>query len=263
MKRRLPFLKARTVLHLRAREARYYFADWSFRNARNRKHNILIFGQGRSGSTLLEQLLISTGYFKGHHEVLNTVTRQVFFPTNYVRGIGRAGKNENAIVHVKPEHLKQSRKRPVDIRSFLESLIEDGWTIVHIQRQNVMRQLLSKDIAKSRGEFHKTDDQRENIKLIITENDFFERYERHIQRQADENDMLKGLPVLNVVYEKHLEFSSYHQSTIDRLIEHIGLDRRPVFVSLKKIATDSPSDILMNYDELRAACQAKSLEWTL
>lgn len=106
----LPFLELRTVMALRLLEIRAYLADCKGPSAGRNKKNVLIFGQGRSGTTLFEELMVSTGHFIGRHEVLNTVTREVIYPTSFVRGIGRMTPSENVILHVKPEHLGRARR---------------------------------------------------------------------------------------------------------------------------------------------------------
>ena len=50
---------------------------------------VVIFAQGRTGSTLLESLLCSTGHFFKNGELLNNDTgkNEIIFPTQYIRGL--------------------------------------------------------------------------------------------------------------------------------------------------------------------------------
>lgn len=262
---KLPFVKTRTLIRLRAQEARAYLADLRGPSASAGKKNILIFGQGRSGSTLLEHLLISTGYFTGHHEALNTVTREVYWPSRFIRGLGRTKAGGNVIVHVKPEHLGQSRPKlgPVDPRLFLDTLVADGWMVIHLQRQDVLRQMVSKYVAKARGGFHKTDDKVENIRLSLSEDEFIADYERRIGWLDAEKALFEGVPHHQILYEEHLEQPDRHQPTIDALLGTLGLSPRPVSTQLRKINATSPAELLANGAQLRAAFLARGWEWTL
>ena len=259
----LPLLQARTVLVLRGHEMRAYMADHKRPSASVSKKNVLIYGQGRSGTTLLESLMVSTGHFTGYHEALNTVTREVFWPTKFMRGLGRQSATNNIIAHVKPEHLGQSRRRPVDARNFLEALIEDGWFIVHIQRHDLVRKIMSKYVAKARGDFHKTDDTAEDIRLNIPESEFTAQYERRLSWLSAENALLNGLPHMRISYEEQLDRPERHQRTVDGICDQLGLACRPVSTRLKKIEASSPSDFLVNAEELRSAFVARGWEWTL
>lgn len=260
-----PFLKLRTVAALRLLEARAWLADRKGPQASAGKKNVLIFGQGRSGTTLFEQLMVSTGHFTGRHEVLNTVTREVLYPTSFVRGLGRLRPGENVILHVKPEHLGRARRKrgPVDARAFLEAMVADGWTIVHVQRRDVLRQMVSKYLAKARGAYHKTDDAEEEIRLDVPEAEFVAQYERRQGLLAEEDALLDGLPHLRLSYEEHLEQPETQQQTIDRVLAALGLASRPVSTELRKIAKGSPARFLANHDALRSAFASRGWEWTL
>lgn len=260
-----PLLKARTIAALRLLEARAYLADRKGRSASAGKKNVLIFGQGRSGTTLFEQLMVSTGHFTGRHEVLNTVTREVVYPLQFVRGLGRQVPDQNVIVHVKPEHLGRARRKrgPVDASAFLNVLVDEGWNIVHVQRRDVLRQMISKYVAKARGSFHKTDESSEDIRLDIPESEFLADYERRRSWLEDEVRLLDGLPHQVVVYEEHLECPENHQRTINTVLDQLSLEHRPVSTRLKKISALSPAKYLVNRDSLQNAFVAKGWEWTL
>ena len=98
LKQQLPFLRLRTSLVLHLREIRAYSAGLKNAGESERKKKVLIYGQGRSGTTLFEHLMCSTEHFVGYHEVLNTVTREVVWPIHYIRGLGRQFDDENIIL---------------------------------------------------------------------------------------------------------------------------------------------------------------------
>lgn len=263
-KKPLPFLKLRTLLVLRWREFEAYSADLKGSKASEEKKNILIFGQGRSGTTLFEHLMCSTGHFVGYHEVLNTVTREVLFPARYVRGLGRKTAGENVILHVKPDHLTFDRKSPVDSRRFLEFVVEDGWHIVHVQRTNVFMRIVSNYLALARGGYHKTDVGEEVQKpLHIPPDEFFMRYEKSWNLLNEEKRILGGLPHTKVNYENDLEKPWNHQCVVDNFLNELNLESKPVSTKLRKINKFPPHELISNLDELQEGFLARGWEWPL
>lgn len=263
LKQQLPFLRLRTSLVLHLREIRAYVAGLKNAGESERKKKVLIYGQGRSGTTLFEHLMCSTGHFVGYHEVLNTVTREVVWPIHYIRGLGRQFDDENIILHVKPNHLGQDRKRPVNVRLFLKAMYEDGWFIVHIQRKNIIMKMISNYLAVARGGYHKTDDKEEKHVLRIPPQEFFDRYDNHCLLLDEENTLLQGLPHIKISYERDLERTVCHQQTIDKVLEELGLEKRTVSTKLKKINNTSPEKLVENLDELHKGFLARGWEWTL
>ncbi|WP_226895226.1 hypothetical protein [Luteolibacter marinus] len=259
----LPFLRARTWVVLRVYEVAAYAADMFGARGTADKGNVLIYGQGRSGTTLLEDLLCSTGHFTGHHEVLNTVTREVAWPERFVRGLGRRRRSGNLVVHVKPEHLCQSRKRPVSPGGFLQTMLDDGWTIVHVERIDVPMQVLSKYIAKARGAWHKSDNSDEVVRLHIPAQEFLAKCKRCRSTLEAERKILDHIPHIRVTYEGDLEQASMHQAVVDRIVDEIGLERRPVSTLLKKINRKSSAEILTNIHEIRSAITEIGLDSAL
>lgn len=162
---------------MRALELRGCLHDILRRQRPGSKH-ILIYAQGRSGTTLLESLLVSTGHFTGMGEPLHGYTREVWAPIRYGRGLGRGAGGRNLVAHVKGSQLVRERQRPVDPGRFLRALHEDGWTIVHVRRLGIAEQVLSECLALARGAYHKTDDRPETMRLRIDPEEFVTRYER-------------------------------------------------------------------------------------
>ena len=253
-------LRRRTALVLRLLEARAYIADRT-RLQHKDSHHVLIFAQGRSGTTLLESLLVSTGHFVGHHEALNTYTREVVAPTSFVRGLGRMAGRDNIVVHVKGGHLGKDRRRPVDAAVFLAALHAEGWTIVHVVRERIADQVLSECLALKRGAYHKLDDRPEDLRIRIEPEEFLRRYDRRVRFRAEDEAALADLPRLTLTYENDLADPDRQQATVARVLDAVGLPRRSARTSLKKIIGPSPAERLLNVGEVRAALAARGIDW--
>ena len=141
---------------------------------------LVIFGQGRTGSTLLESLLCSTGYFHPKGELLNTSKGEILYPTQFIRGLSKRRSNENFIFHVKIYQLTRDRKRPIDPTSFLETPYREGWKVLYLRRKNKIRHALSNIVAKHRGSYPKNDDDKEKFKMLVNCQNFVERVEARL-----------------------------------------------------------------------------------
>lgn len=252
--RQIPKIVERRSLRTIGRDWRAYLLVLLRRKPRNVR--VVIFGQGRSGSTLLEDLLCSTGHFTRHGEILGKGARRVRFPTAFLKGSARRRRNENFICHVKPDHLRGDRERagalPVDIKLFLQSIIADGFKVIHLKRANKLGQFLSQRMAEARGEYHKRDDQLENQRLVVDREQLERGIERRRERDGEETVALNGFDFIEVEYERDLESPESHQQTIDRVLDFLALEHRPVQTSLRKVNRRPMSDIVENYDEFAA-----------
>lgn len=210
---------------------------------------VVIFAQGRSGSTLLESLLCSTGHFVENGELLNTELGDIIFPAPFIHGLSRLKRKKGFIFHVKIYQLTRDRKRALDACTFLESLYNEGFKVIFLRRKNVVKQCLSNMVAKKRGGFHKFDDKLENFKVTINCRSFVNRVKERSRFHQEEKAALANIEYHEVVYEDDLELDKAHQKTIDRLLEYLSLDRKESTTRHRKINTLPMDRLIRNYDE--------------
>jgi LPS sulfotransferase NodH len=208
----------------------------------------LIFGQGRSGSTLLESLLSSTGHFVPQGEVFGRKGRKIIYPERYLRGHSSRWPERNFLCHVKIHHLV-CRQRPVEPQPFLQRLSDDGWSIIFLRRTDRVRQALSHLVAEVRGEYHKRDDQPERIAVHVKRDRLEALVKRAVDGEREEQEALADIDYHEVVYERDLEDASKHQQTIDGVLDFLMLPRRPVSTSLRKVIAQPLREVVLNYDE--------------
>ena len=257
--RRLTPQYLRLLFGMRRMELRSYLHDAVLKPRPDAKH-VLIFAQGRSGTTLLESLLCSTGNFTGLGEPLHLHTREVWATVRHLRGLGR-GAQGNVVAHVKGSQLLHERRRPVDPYRLLRSMSAEGWSIVHVRRQGIANQVLSECLARSRGAYHKIDDSPEQIRPRIDPQDFLMRYDRRLRFHEEDQAALAGVPHLSLVYEHDLMDSACHQATADRVCDWLDLPRHPVRTELRRIGARAPADQISNYDEIVSALEARGFDW--
>ncbi|MFK7922402.1 MAG: hypothetical protein AB8H47_10625 [Bacteroidia bacterium] len=211
---------------------------------------VLIFAQGRTGSTLLEELLGSTSYFGKGGELLGDSGTKVKYPYQFVSGIANKASNKNFIFHLKIYHLTRDRTRKIEPSSFLKKLQENGWKIVYLQRKNKLNHVLSNTIAEARSGFHKYDNQTEKFSFNLEAKHVVEKIEERARFENAELAALSGLDFLKITYEDDLKDANNHQNTVNKILDHLGLERKECRTSLKKINRSAQRDVIENYDEV-------------
>lgn len=210
------------------------------------ENNIIVFSQSRSGSTLLENLLSSTGYFIPKGEIFDVRKREVKFLYLFISGLSK--RCGNVLFHLKLYHLDNRRNR-VDAKKFLEKLFKDGWYIVFLDRNNKIDQTLSHNIVKHRGNYHKTKNDKENFKFRIDFSLFKKEIRARLEERKREIEVLSNINYIYVNYEKDLKNSENHQGTVNRILDKLMLDHKEVSTIYKKINVYKPEDIIINYEE--------------
>jgi LPS sulfotransferase NodH len=238
----------RTRLEHRAQELASY-RDNFLKAIPSGQVRLLIFGQGRTGSTLLESLLASTGHFRKSGELLNVSKGEILFPNAYTRGMSKRASDENFLFHLKIYHLTRDRRRPVDPTKFLNSLDKGGWKVVYLRRRNTVRHQLSNVVRENRGRAHKFDDEQERHRILVDCESFVEKVSERIRFEQAEQVALKDIDFCEVVYEDDLEHASMHQGSVDRILDFVSLERRPVTTMHRRVNTQELDDLIINYDE--------------
>lgn len=225
----------------------------SFRLYNKKQKRVVLFAQGRTGSTLLENLLCSTGYFYKNGELLKVQNREVMFPYRFISGLSKWKSKFNFIFHVKIYQLSRDRKRPIDVRVFLEKLNKDGFIIIFLSRRNIVEHYLSNLIAEKRGTYHKFSSEREEIKLEIECSSFVKKVKERIEFAKEEEKVLSGLNYIKIVYEDDLLNGSRHQITTNKVLNHLGLEPKPANSNIHKINTSSMKELIINYEDFEKA----------
>lgn len=214
---------------------------------------VLIFAQGRTGSTLLEQLLGSTGHFRTGGELLGHGRAGVWSPVAHVDGMARYHRRDNYVCHVKVYHLgpdrEQAGRAPVDPGDFLHELHDRGWDVVYLRREDRVRHALSNMVAEARGSYHKRDGGAESTTIVVDRADLVRRIEARAGREEQERLALQRVPHLELVYERDLRAATSQQPTVDRVLRHAGLEPREATTELRRINSRSLRSVVRNYDD--------------
>lgn len=209
-----------------------------------RRTRFVIFGQGRSGSTLLVDLLDS------HHDIYcdeELLHHRLRWPSAYVDGKSMLTRCPVYGYKVKPSQI--SKDQGLDIREFLESQVERGWHILHLQRSSIVRQTLSGLVARERSSYHRTGDGRPDPVMVPAET-LFDRLEGRLAYRELEAAAIRNIDVLALDYDRDLADSAQHEATASAVFEWLGLPPHRVESRLRRVSsTDWRSDVL-NADEV-------------
>lgn len=215
----------------------------------------VIYAQGRSGSTLLGSLLASHPQVRFADEILY---RPVTDPRLWVRGLRWVDRGLVWGFHVKSYQLtiQQQVTQP---ERWLHRMVDDGWTIIHLERLDVVRQAVSNAVAAARATFHARDgevlgDHPPSVDAAA----FVEVVRRRLRTLQEDRTAVAGVPHERVVYERDLRDASRHQATAARLFDALGVEPAPVSTGLRRTSTQ-PWDDVANWDELVAALDAAGL----
>ncbi|MGM0933377.1 MAG: hypothetical protein ACQEWD_08030 [Bacteroidota bacterium] len=239
---------SKRLIYYKLIELKCYFFYFFYPKRNGKK--IILFAQGRTGSSLVEGLLCSSGYFEPTNEPFNVLRKgEVWFPKLFISGYAKMVKSPHFLFHVKFYQLKYDRKRPVDPKDFLDYFVYHGWEILYLKRDNKILHALSNVIVLKRGQSGKTDDKDENLKFDLDLKQFEYLVKMRVAYEKEEMEIIKGLEYFEINYEKDLLDSSHHQDTINRILDYLNLPKKEVNTRNRKVNNKSFEDLIYNYDD--------------
>jgi hypothetical protein len=224
-----------------------------------RKTRFLIFGGGRSGSTLLSRLLDSHPDIRCERELFNPgngylanglfldVLRFVPYPYIMWRS-ARAGAQAYGfklmLGHVHAPRLA------------LNVLALLGWRILHIQRQSLADQALSELVSLRTGRWQRTrGESAASPRIRLEREDFLNELRRMREGRLIEQRALAGIAHHDVVYERDLADPGSWPETSTAVCRYLGVADRRLTANLVKVYDEPYATIVENYDELIAAAR--------
>ena len=209
----------------------------------------VIFAQGRSGSTLLADLLNSHPDVYCADEILTWKRRD---PARYAMACSVGHKAGTYGFKVKIYQLTEAQ-HITSPNGWLRTMDAQGWSVLHLQRRNVLQQALSSMVAEQRRVYHEEGQASVPQPVLIDTEDLLLRTQRRVATQREEDEALQGVPHEAFVYEDDLLRSETHQAAADRAFAYLGLSSVPVTTELRKIADRPLEQVVANADEVRLA----------
>lgn len=227
------------------------------RRNKDLRRRFLIFAQGRTGSTLLRTLLSSHPDIQCDDEILYF---PVVFPKHFVCRKALTSSKKVYGFNVKIYQLT-SIQRIMRPRKFVLGLAEEGWSIIFLRRNNILRQSISNIYAEEGNKYHYyKSDHRSNKTIVVDCEQVVRMMERRNRYSHDELVVLRDLAVHKVDYERDLLDPATHQSTMDRVFEFLKLPSAPVKTDLVRSIAGTLENSIENYDELKERLKKTDFE---
>ncbi len=208
----------------------------------------VIFGRGRSGSTLLVNLLSNQSQVHCDNEILHD---RLLFPRTYVDLC--SSRYESFVYGFKLLSYQLRDVQPIsNPEKFLLSLHEGGYKFIYLTRRNLVNHALSKINANLKQKYHhRTHEGKFEYKPIKVEvEEVFQRIEYSEELGKYEKNLLNNIPHLSLTYEDNLLRSECHQKTVDQVLELFNLPSTLVKSNLVKLMPLELSQMVENYEEL-------------
>ncbi len=214
----------------------------------NHQQHFVLFGRGRTGSTLLTDMLNKSHEVDCDKEIFN---RKVLFPRLFLKFRNRVFRSKVYGFKLLSYQLKEILNQE-DGHEFLRYLSEKkGYKIVFLSRSNLVRQTLSKHYARFRQTWHQAEAQRQIEKMTVDIPAFLIELRAGKALEEYEKQCLKGLRYFEVNYEEDLLQEFDRLRLYDRLSHFLGLRFIQPKSSLQKISPQKYSDFVENWEELK------------
>jgi LPS sulfotransferase NodH len=209
----------------------------------------VVFAQGRTGSTLLGDLLRSSPDVFFGDEILARRVRSTRLAAERMR---LRHARHAAGFHVKIYQLTDVQGVD-DVGGWLRSMRRGGWRVIALRRENVLRHVLSNVAAISANRYDDRSGSPAPVKLDVDVADLLTWMRRRVALAADEATALTGVEHLALSYEQDLQDPACWPGTMQRVFGHLDLPAVPVSSTLSRLNVGSLRDLITNYDEVKSA----------
>lgn len=230
--------------------------------------SFVIFGMGRTGSSLLVSLLNSHPQIRCEGELFRPERwRQPLrplaafwrrFPQPYLayRQV-RTHLLVHKTVYGFKLHTKLSADQLADMTGFLYLVDRKGWKIIHLERLSLFDQVISGLVAgQTRRYFGDNHEPRLAAQVVISADTFRTQMERANKISQNNRRILADIPHLTVTYEVDLAQETSWQATVVRICGYLDIPSTPHVESRVTKPWSRPySKIVVNYAELLSICQ--------
>ena len=208
----------------------------------------VIFGQARTGSTLLANLLNSNANIYCDYEILQ---ERILFLYQFINARASLCKKQCYGFKLLSYQLLDVQKLSVP-ENFLSRIYNDGFKILYLHRRNILRQQISNIYAHKTGIFHKRsfDNITAPQKLRIDPEELIMWIQGSENFNRFEQSALNSLDYLPLSYEDDLLDPAAQQITLDRISEYLGIPSSVAKTDFRKVTPSKYSDFIENYPEL-------------
>lgn len=209
----------------------------------------VLFGRGRSGSTLLVQMLDANPAIGCLDEVLRFKT---LMPVRMVeRELSQINKPIRGFKLLSYQIRELHSRHDQALRAWMTA---EDVTIFHLQRENILRHALSNIYAGSRQAYHSTDSAAASTTRITVDPETLFQWMRGSQDLLEwEKRYLGDVARDEIRYERDLSTPEAQAQTLTRVSGALGVPPVPTQAPLRKVTPSDYDAFIKNWPDLRAA----------
>lgn len=218
----------------------------------------VIFGRGRSGSTLLVDLLDSHPQIHCDNEILH---HRVLFPRLYIDSC--ASRYQSQVYGFKLLSYQIKDVQPISQpKNFLLELCQSGYKIIYLKRKNLLDHALSNINARQKQKFHYhvSQDKTQKKSIHVEVKELLKWITGSEKLNNYEHQLLQNVPHLSLTYESNLQYSLSHQTTANQIFQLLDLPLVSVKTNLIKIMPLTVNEMIINYEEILESLQGTQYE---
>lgn len=207
----------------------------------------VIFGRGRSGSTLLVSLLNTHSQIHCDGEILHD---WVSFPRLQIDVC--ASRCQRPVYGFKLLSYQIRDIQPIiNSAQFLSDLHQNGYKIIYLRRRNLLTHAFSNINARKQKFHHQlSEGEIKNNKIYVNYQELIHWIEHSYQLEQYEHKMIQGLPYLSLVYEDDLLTPESQQKTANLIFNLLDIPAELVTTNFVKLMPFDLSNRIENYAEL-------------
>ena len=224
--------------------------------SRRAQQKFVLFAQGRTGSTLLGELLASHPELFFADEILRA---KVASPTLWVSGQRQRHRRRVYGFHVKIYQLSDVQGVH-DAGRWLRDMHDRGWQVLALRRRNLLRHVLSNMTIEATGQVHDRSGSVGHRLLHVDPDHVLHWIGVREQVGWKEAQALDGVPHESFIYEDDLADAAVWQATANRAFGFLGMPTVPVTTSLRRRNPGNLRELIANYDELAVALRGTPYE---
>ncbi len=215
--------------------------------SRDPDRRFVVFGRGRTGSTLLVQLLGSHPEIACLGELLN---RPRLAPVAYVEHrLARLPESRRGfkLLSYQVRDIAGGRR----VKPLRDWITGSEMTLIHMQRENLLRHALSNIYARTRKAFHSHQDGARSQTSMSLDFDSLMQWIAHSESLRDwEAEFLGDLPRETVRYESDLATPEQQQATANSLFKTLGLTPSDIATALSPVTPRDYHSFISNWDDV-------------
>lgn len=242
---------------LKAVLTHWYHYRHLLKSQNSKQVKFIVFGQGRSGSTLLTKLLDQHPDIFCDQEIFGSKQSPIFLlPEKYIESNARKPSTSGKPIYgfkVKVYQLFSDQKIK-NVKKLLERLHKKGWKFIFLYREDEMSHNVSSFKAFSMGKWFV--EKEEIVKKAASEKLYVDpvQFEKSVlwrrKFSAMEKECLQNIPHISVSYERDLLKSENHQKICDSIFNFLGVESHVVSANVKKMNSSNLEDSISNYSEI-------------